>query len=149
MQSMEKSSAASPSLPTKRSSISSSSSNLFLLHPGPVPQGHHHPHTLQYGKIPQSFQLIFNLFWLVVYFLFCFYRVKCCTLSAWGEIFKVNGIFRGLHDTDFYHGKISNFLSFKVLMSSNILEQIAQRDDGVTVSGNVHEKCRCGSKGYG
>jgi len=52
--------------------------------------------------------------------------VKCCTLSTWGEIFKVNGIFRGLHVTDFYHGGISKFLSLKVLTSSNVLEQAAQ-----------------------
>lgn len=75
--------------------------------------------------------------------------MKCCTLSAWGEIFKVNWIFRGLHDTDFYHGGISNFLSIKELTSSNILEQAAQGGGGVTVSGGVHETCRCGTEGYG
>lgn len=143
VQSMGKSSSASPSLPTKRSSTSSSPSNLFLLHAGPVPGGHHHVHILQYSKIPQSFQHIFYLFCLVVCFLFCFYRVKCCTLSTWGEIFKVNGIFRGLHVTDFYHRGISKFLSLKVLTWSNILEQAAQGGGG-----DVQEMCRCGTLGH-
>lgn len=92
---------------------------------------------------PTEFPAYFLPFLLSVCFLFCFYRVKCCTLSTWGEIFKVNGIFRGLHVTDFYHGGISKFLSLKVLTWSNILEQAAQGGGG-----DVQEMCRCGTLGH-